>query len=123
MSPPTQCSYPIGQKIPVQWPGHHLGLFWLAHADRDPRLLAKEVTNRGEVLMRQRVGRGSYIPLFLIFLLLFNVTSQGFGLGGSILPPLHHHRPGDTSGLSPLPPYMQPFIVDMVGLPPRRVLR
>jgi hypothetical protein len=49
-------------------------------------LLAKEVAKRREVLERQRVGRGSYLPLFLFFVLLFIVTSQGFGLRGSILP-------------------------------------
>jgi hypothetical protein len=38
-------------------------------------LSAEEVTKRGEVLRRQRVGRGSYLPLFLIFILLFVVTS------------------------------------------------
>jgi hypothetical protein len=43
--------------------------------NEDPRLLAEEDTNRGEVFRGQRVGRGSYFPLFLIFILLLLIIS------------------------------------------------
>jgi hypothetical protein len=62
------------------------------------------------------VGRESFVPLFLIFILLFVVTSRGFKLRGSILPRLPRCRPGGTLGPSPLPLYTQPFIVETVGL-------
>jgi hypothetical protein len=38
-------------------------------------LLDEEVIKREEVLRRRRVGRGSYLSLFIIFILLFFVTS------------------------------------------------
>jgi hypothetical protein len=50
-----------------------------------PYLPAEEVAKRGEVLWRQRVRRRSYLALFLIFVLIFVVTSRGFGLKQSIL--------------------------------------
>jgi hypothetical protein len=37
-------------------------------------VLAKEVAKRWEVFGGRRVGRGSYLPLFLLFILLFIIT-------------------------------------------------
>jgi hypothetical protein len=48
-------------------------------------------------------GEGCYLPLLLLFVLLFVVTTGGFGLEGSILPPLPRQCPGGTLGPSPLP--------------------
>jgi hypothetical protein len=36
--------------------------------------LAKEVTKRGEVFRWWREGRGSYLPLFIVFLLLIAIS-------------------------------------------------
>jgi hypothetical protein len=68
-------------------------------------------------------GEGELRPLFLIFILLFVVTSRGFGLGGSILHPLPRRHSSGTPGPSALPPYMHPIAMDTVGLPPHRILR
>jgi hypothetical protein len=58
-----------------QWPCLYPGPFRSARANGDPWLRAEEVTNLGEIFGVQRVGKGSYLPLFLIFILLFVVTS------------------------------------------------
>jgi hypothetical protein len=87
-------------------------------------LLAKEVTKRGEVFRGQRVGRGSYLPLFHVFILLLITISQGFKLGRSFLSPL---PPGALTGawaaLQSGLLCLLPFIVDMVGLLPHHILR
>jgi hypothetical protein len=46
----------------------------LERANRDPHLLVEEVAKRGEVFRGWRVGKGSYLPLFLVFILLLIVT-------------------------------------------------
>jgi hypothetical protein len=61
--------------------------FRLVSTNRDPNLLAEKVTKQGEVFRGRRVGRGSYFPLFLIFVFLLIVISRGFRLGESFLPP------------------------------------
>jgi hypothetical protein len=58
-----------------QWPGLYPGPFQSARTNGDPWLRAEEVTNLGEIFEVRRVGKGSYLPLFLIFILLFIVTS------------------------------------------------
>jgi hypothetical protein len=68
-------------------------------------------------------GEGEYLRLFLVFVLLFVITSQRFKLGGSMLPPLPRRCPSGIPSPPPLPPCTQPFTVDMVGLPPHRTLR
>jgi hypothetical protein len=62
------------------------GPFRPMRANRDPRLLVEDVIKREEVFEGQRVGRGSYLPLFLVFVLFFIVTTRGFGLGGECPP-------------------------------------
>jgi hypothetical protein len=69
------------------------------------------------------VGRGSYLILFLFFVLLLIVISRGFRLEGSFLPPCPHSRPGGTPNLPPFPSCLLPFIVDTVGLPPHCILK
>jgi hypothetical protein len=54
----------------------HLGVFWLAHANGHPCLLAEEAVRRGEVLRWWRVQRGSYLPQFLVFMLILVMTSS-----------------------------------------------
>jgi hypothetical protein len=100
----------------------HLGVFWLAHANGDPCLLAEEAVRRWEVLRWWRVQRGSYLPQFLVFMLILVMTYYRFGLEGSFLPPCPHGRPGGSPSPPPLPPCPQPFIVGMVGLLPHRIL-
>jgi hypothetical protein len=71
----------------------------------------------------REVGRGSYLPFFFIFILNFVVTSEGFRLGGSVLPPLPRRSLGGTPGPSPLSSYPQSFAMDMVGFTSHCVLR
>jgi hypothetical protein len=59
-----------------------LGLFRSARANGDPYLTAGEAAKHGEVLAWQRVGRGSYLPHFLIFNLIFIITSEDSGSEG-----------------------------------------
>jgi hypothetical protein len=68
----------------------------------------------------QRVGRGSYLPLFLIFILFHITISQRFKLRGSFLPQRPRSRP---SGTLSLPPCLLLFIVGMIDLPPCDILR
>jgi hypothetical protein len=89
------------------------------HFNGDPRLLTEEVTKRGEVFRGRRVGRGSYLPLFLLLI----TISQGFRLGGSFLSPHPCSRPGSIPKLAPLLSCLLPFVVDTVGLPPHHILR
>jgi hypothetical protein len=63
--------------------------------------MAKEVTKHCEVFRGRRVGRGSYLPLVLIFIILRSTVSQRFGLRGSFLSPRPRGRPG---GILILPP-------------------
>jgi hypothetical protein len=84
--------------------------------------LAEQDTEWGDVFMGWRVRRGSYLPLFLFFILLLDDTSWIFRLGGKFLPSHPCGRPGDAPSPPPLPPFSQLFIVDMVGLPPHRIL-
>jgi hypothetical protein len=69
------------------------------------------------------VGRGSYLPLFLVFTLLLKAISQGFKLGGSFLLLRPRNRLGGTRKMPPLPPCLLPFIIGTVGLPPCYILR
>jgi hypothetical protein len=50
-------------------------------------LLAEEVSDQTEVFRAWRVGRESYHPCFLIFILLLDATSQRLGLKGRFLLP------------------------------------
>jgi hypothetical protein len=52
----------------------------------DPRLLAEEVTKRGEVFRGRRVGRGSYFTLFLAFVLLSSSYPMDLGSKGASSP-------------------------------------
>jgi hypothetical protein len=67
-------------------------------------LSAKEVAKQGEHFRGWRVKSGSYLPIFLIFTLLLIIISRGYGLRGSLLPPM----PSQPLGLLP-------FVVGMVG--------
>jgi hypothetical protein len=60
-------------------PGIHPRVFHSASTNRDPHLLAEEVTKRGEVFGGHRMVRGNSFPLLII--------SQGLRLGGSFLSP------------------------------------
>jgi hypothetical protein len=104
-------------------PGSRLGVFRLVRANRDPHLLAEEVAKRGKVFGGWRVGRWSYLPLFLIFVLLLNDISRRFKLRGSFLPPCPLDRPGGTPNLPPLPLCPLLFIIGTIGLPPHRIIR
>jgi hypothetical protein len=106
-----------------QCPGSRLRVFHLVYTYGDPCLLAEEVTKRGEVFRGCRVGRRSYLPLFLVFILLLIAISGGIRLGGSLLPPHPHSCLGGTPKPPPLPQCLLPFVVRMVGLLPRRILR
>jgi hypothetical protein len=75
-------------------PGLHPGPFWPMHAHRDTRLLAEDVSKRGEVLGWWRMGRWNHSPLPSIFILLFIVPYLGFRLRGCFLPPVHSLPPG-----------------------------
>jgi hypothetical protein len=99
----------FGQRTPMEIPA-----CWLKRSPSEGRSSGGKKLG-GEV--------GSYLPLFLMFILLFIVTSRGVRLRGSILPPVPRCRPSGIKGMSPLPPYLQPFTVDMVGLLPHRTLR
>jgi hypothetical protein len=61
-------------------------------------------------------------PLLISTLLLL-IISRGRRLGGNFLPPCPHSHLGSTPKPSPLPPRLPPFVVGMVGHPPRHILR
>jgi hypothetical protein len=61
------------------------------------------------------VRRGSYLPLFLVFILFLISISQGFRLRRSFLPLRHPSHSGGTLKPHPLHPCLLPFIVGMVG--------
>jgi hypothetical protein len=92
------------------------------HADGDPHLPAEDVTERGKVLMRQRMGRWSHFPHLSIFILLFIMDTGSEGVS-SPPPPCPCHCSGGAPIPSPLPPCPQSFTVDTVGLPSRHILR
>jgi hypothetical protein len=54
------------------------------------------------------------LPLLFVFILLFVVPSQGFRLGGSVLPPCPCYRSSGAPVRYPLPPCPQSFTVDTV---------
>jgi hypothetical protein len=84
--------------------------------------LTEEVVEQGEVFRGRRVAKGSYLPLFLIFILLLDAAYQRFGLGGRFLPLRPHDRLGGVPSPPPLPLFPQSFIIDTVGIPPHRIL-
>jgi hypothetical protein len=89
----------------------------------DPRLLAEEVTKRGEVFRGRRVGRGSYFTLFLVFVLLSSSYPMDLGSKGASSPPPPRSCPSGTSKPPPLLSCLLPFIVRTTGLPPHHILR
>jgi hypothetical protein len=69
------------------------------------------------------MGRGRYLSVFLIFILLHIIVSRGHGLEWSFLLPCPHSRLSGTLSCLLCLSCLPPFIVSMVGLPPHHILR
>jgi hypothetical protein len=101
--------------------GIYSRVFHLVSTNGDLRLLVEEVTKRGEVFRGRRVGRGTYFPLHLIFVIVLLLISWGFRLRGGFFPSRPQSRPGGTPKPPSLLPCWPPFIVDTVDLPPHHI--
>jgi hypothetical protein len=89
----------------------------------DPRLLAEEVTKRGEVFRGVESGERELFHSLPRLCPPVIVISHGFGLEGSFLPPPPRSCPSGTSKPPPLLSCLLPFIVRTIGLPPHHILR